>query len=333
MVWNAIKRQLRSVIEWESPDHSALFELWSDNGDEIKDASQLVLEPGQGAVFVYGGKIKAVLTEPGTYDIETANVPFLTTLSKAMQAFESEHKVGFYFFWQTEFLNQKWGTTGPVKYTDPVYEFPVALRAFGNFSFRLTEPESFFVNLVGGRDRFAVDDVRTTLAQRLQQPLTDMLATSGFSYADIDRNRDELAQAASERLAKEFELIGLSLTDFRIEATNFDDDTNRRIARIADVSAEAIAAGKAGLDYRSLQQTEALREAARNEGGAAGVGAGLGAGMAMAQQMVGGAAAPATNSNDNSVEARLMKLKSLLDKGLISEADYDAKKQQILSEL
>ncbi|MEM9301120.1 MAG: SPFH domain-containing protein [Pseudomonadota bacterium] len=339
MIWDAVKKQLRSVIEWENPDHSVLFELWSERGDEIKDASQLIVKPGQGVVFLYEGKIQGVMTDPGTYDLQTANVPFVTTLEKYMQAFESEHKVGIYFFWQTEFLNQKWGTVSPIKYQDPVYDFPVALRAFGNFSFRLSEPEPFFVNLLGSRERFLVDQLRQTVANRIQQPLTDLMAESGFSYAEIDRNRDELAAALAQKLAPEFERLGLEMTDFRIESTSFDDATNDRIARIADITAEARAAEKAGLDYAQLQQLEALREAARNEGGAAGAGVGIGAGIGLgqtfAQSMAPGAAggggqgaAPAAD-----IESRLERLKSLLDKGLISDADYQAKKDAILSEL
>lgn len=353
-IWDAVKKQLRSVIEWENPDHSVLFELWSENGDEIKDASQLIVKPGQGVVFLYEGRIRGVMTEPGRYDLRTDNEPFITTLEKFMQAFESEHKVGIYFFWQTEFLNQKWGTLAPIKYQDPVYDFPVGLRAFGNFSFRLTEPENFFVNLLGARQRFLVDQLRQTVAGRLQPPLTDLMAESGFSYAEIDGNRDELAAALVRKLGPEFGNLGLEMTDFRIEATSFDDATVQRIDRIANVTAEAHAARKAGLDYVGLQQLEALREAARNEGGAAGAGVGIGAGIGLgqtfaqsfSQSMAPGAnqapaqpaASPATGAVTGAApatdfEARLARLKSLLDKGLITDADYQAKKDAILSEL
>jgi len=38
-IFDGIKRQLRSVIEWQSPHPNALFEQWTENGDEIKNAS------------------------------------------------------------------------------------------------------------------------------------------------------------------------------------------------------------------------------------------------------------------------------------------------------
>lgn len=55
----------------------------------------------------------------------TDNIPFITTISKIMQAFESENKVGIYFFKTTIITDQKWGTKSPVKYIDPIYKFPV----------------------------------------------------------------------------------------------------------------------------------------------------------------------------------------------------------------
>ena len=41
----------------------------------------------------------------------------------------------------------------------------------------------------------------------------------------------------------------------------------------------------------------------------------------------------AEGANEDATESRLNTLKSLLHKGLISEADYEAKKQEILSDL
>ena len=90
---DSLRRQLRSVIEWENPGPSELFTQWTDNGDEIKNASKLIIGPGQGCVFVYEGKVVDVLTQEGTVDLKTANIPFWTTITKVMQAFESEHKV------------------------------------------------------------------------------------------------------------------------------------------------------------------------------------------------------------------------------------------------
>ena len=330
-LWDKVRGQLRSVIQWQDPDPNALFWRWSENGDEIKNASKLIVNPGQGCIFVYEGKVKAVQTDPGMIDLSTANIPFWTTISRIMQAFISEHKVGIYFFKTVKVLDQKWGTTSMVKYEDPKYKFPVGLKAFGNFSFRIAKPEDFFVNVVGGRDTYAVDDFRIVMNARIVQPLTDHLATSKFTYTEIDANREELAQGLSQKLAAEFTRLGFTIDDFRIEGTSFDEDTMRRINRIADMSAEAQAATAAGVNFAQLQQLEAMRDAARNEGGAAGIGVGVGAGVGLGQMMAGamaGAAGSPQAANDPM--AKLQKLKQMLDSGLINQAEFEVKKKQIL---
>jgi len=325
-----LRRQLRSVIEWEGVDGKALFVQWSDNGDEIKNASKLIVGPGQGCIFVYEGRVAAVQLEPGIYPLKTANIPFLTTLKKVMQFFVSEHKVGIYYFRTAKLLDLKWGTPSPIKYDDPVYKFPVTLRAFGNYAMRITEPGAFFRDVVAGKDPFLIDDIREPLNARLIQPLVDFLAESKLSYSQIDPAREEIAAALTRKLAPDIERLGFELEDFRIEGTSFDEDTMRRINRIADVGADLHAASAAGLSYAQMQQLAALRDAAKNEGAAgAGMAMAIGMGMGSGQVAAGVAATPA----DDAAGAKLRKLKILLDQGLITQAEHDAKRIEILASL
>ena len=333
---DGIKRQLRSVIEWDNPAPDDLFCRWSDNGDEIKNASKLILNPGQGCIFVYEGKVEAVLLKEGLVSLKTANIPFWTTVKKFMQFFESEHKVGLYFFKTTKILNQKWGTTSVIKYEDPKYKFPVGLKAYGNYSFRIERPEFFFVNIVGARDSFSVGEFKDIMNSRISQPLTDYMAESRFSYAEIDAGREELSSGIHEKIRADFGRLGFEVTDFRIEGTNFDDNTEERIKRIADVTAEAHAASNAGINFTELQKLEAMREAARNEGGGAGVGMGIGAGIGFGQMMSESLNKPKGERDKGEKEdpvSLLKKLKEMLDAGLIEREEYDLKKKEILGRM
>jgi len=334
---NSIKRQLRSVITWDNPDPNLIFSQWTENGDEIKNASKLIVGPGQGCIFVYEGQVRAVIEEECLLDLETANIPFWTTIKKFMQFFESEHKVGIYFYRTTTFLDQKWGTTSPVKYEDPKYQFPVGLKAYGNYSYRVYDARDFFTHVVGGQSEFLAEDFRRTLSARIIHTISDYLAESRYSYAEIDSKREEIAHGISIKLSITFRKLGFDITDFRIEGTEFDASTQQRINRIADLIAESHAAEAAGLDYTRLQQLEAMREAARNEGGGAGLGMGMGAGIGLGQSM-------AQSLNDqvqhspktqpkNDPMAALTQLKKLFEADLISEDEYRAKKQSILDSL
>jgi len=339
-LFDGIRRQLRSVIEWKDPGPNVLFHQWSDNGDEIKNASRLIVGPGQGCIFVYEGQVRSVLTRECLTSLQTANIPFWTTVKKFMQFFQSEHKVGIYFFRRTKILDQKWGTTSLIKYEDPKYRFPVGLRAYGNYSFRITDPHSFFVNVVGGVRSYKVDDFRAVMNTRLVQPLSDHLAEARYSYADIDAHRQEIARDIGSKLVPEFEKLGFEITDFRVEGTGFDEDTMERINRIADVTAEATAASAAGLSYAQIQQLEAMREAARNEGGAAGIGMGVGAGMGFGQMMSGAMANPASPQRPDAGNVpgtdpmeTLQKLKEMREAELITEEEYTTKKKEVLGRI
>lgn len=324
--FDPLKRQLRSVIQWEETDGSVLFYRWSSNGDEIKNASKLIVGPAQGCIFVYEGKIQAVFDSEGMFDIQTSNIPFITTLKKFMQFFESEHKTAFYFYKKTVIPDQKWGTVSPVKYIDPVYNFPVELIAFGNYSMQISDPKTFFVSLVGEREFFTSEQLKQIVNARIVHPMSDYLASSKISYNHIDEQREEIAHALVPKLGGVFEVLGFALVDFRIEGTDFDEQTKGRIGKIADTQATHYAAQQVGVSYKEMRQLDALNDAAKNEGGAAGVFMGANAGQMLSQNLTEPLA-------QKSAKERLMNLKELFEADLITKEEYETKKHSILEEL
>lgn len=328
-VWDGVKRQLRSVIQWDNPGADELFYRWGNNGDEIKNASKLIVGPGQGCIFVYEGKVVSVIEEEGMTSLLTDNIPFWTTVTKFMQAFESEHKVGLYFFKKTRILDQKWGTTSPIKYDDPKYNFPVSLVAYGNYSFKIEDAKAFFVNVLGEKEYYRVSDFRQMMLSRVNQPISDFLATAQFSYAEVDAKREEISKALDNKLEHDFQKLGFSLTDFRIEGTDFDDVTQERINSIANSIAEKYGADAAGVSYSELQRLEAMKDAANNQVGAAGLMMGMGVAGGLAGSMMD----TNTSEGPKSLKERLLKLKELFDLELITEEEYTQKKKVILSEL
>lgn len=335
-LFNGIKRQLRSVIEWKNPSADILLSEWTENGDEIKNASQLIVGPGQGCIFVFQGKIQAVIDEECLINLKTANIPFWTTIKSFMQFFESEHKVAIYFYKKIKILDQKWGTTSVIKYDDPKYEFPVGLKAYGNYSYQIYDAQNFFVHIAGNHTDFYIDDFKSVMSARIINPISDYLAESKYSYAEIDANREEIAQGISIKLSIVFRKLGFDITDFKIEGTDFDEQTLRRINRIADMKAEAHAAKAVGLDYAKLQHLEAMRDAAQNEGGGAGLGMGMGAGIGLGQSMAQSLSEPDVSQAHFKAKdhmATLVQLKNMVEAELITEQEYAEKKQQVLKQM
>lgn len=320
------KRQLRTVVEWKEQDGQLLFHLMETTTDEIKNASKLIVAPGQGCVVVYDGKVSGVLTEPDVYSMETSNHPFITSLLNLAQRSESEHKMRFYFFRTAEVVNVLWGTASPVKYIEPDYKLPVTLGACGNFSIKIADAGRMFTTLLGTMSNYSVADVQELVSSRIVTPLSSFLAEKAYPYREVDSHLMDLSNELKERTAAELEQLGLELTDFRVNSVTFDEDTMERIGRIANMTAEQRAAAEVDLDYVSMQKLEALRDAARNEGGLAGAGLQLGAGVQLAKDVF------KTQAADDSTE-RLRKLKKLLDEQLITEEEYEKKKNEILSQL
>lgn len=320
------KRQLRTVVEWKEQDGQLLFHLMETTTDEIKNASKLIVAPGQGCVVVYDGKVSGVLTEPDVFSMETANHPFITSLLNLAQRSESEHKMRFYFFRTAEVVNVLWGTASPVKYIEPDYKLPVTLGACGNFSIKIADAGRMFTTLLGTMSNYSVADVQELVSSRIVAPLSSFLAEKAYPYREVDSHLMDLSNELKERTAAELEQLGLELTDFRVNSVTFDEDTMERIGRIANMTAEQRAAAEVDLDYVSMQKLEALRDAARNEGGLAGAGLQLGAGVQLAKDVF------KTQAADDSTE-RLRKLKKLLDEQLITEEEYEKKKNEILSQL
>jgi membrane protease subunit (stomatin/prohibitin family) len=325
----SIFNQLKSVISWEDPKAYEIFRRFTDKGDEIKNASKLILQPGQGCMLTYEGKVVGVFDEEGIYDIQSDNKPFITSIKKYLKLHHgSEHIVGIWFFRKAEIANVRWGTRIPIKYNDPVYGFPVHLRGFGNYSMLITDPQSFFTNIVAGQEEYFCVDLQELLLSRVTQPISNFLANAKFSYADIDSNMERIARDAHEKTGSVFTDLGFKLLDFRIEGTSFDEETNKRIDEISDVQADVKASQIAGVDFAELQKLKAMRDAAKNEG-AAGAGMGMITGVNLGQSTD----APKRREDKPNIREKLKELKELFEDELISEDEYKTKKQDLIDKL
>lgn len=326
------KGQLSKVIEWKDQQPDLLFYKFPSDNDEIKNSSKLIISPGQGAILVYEGTVADVITEAAIYDLETDNHPFITTLLKLRTNFESEHKLKIYYFRMAENVNQGWGTSQPIKYMDPVYKFPVQLGANGTFSFKIANAKYVFTEVIGSRDVFTTTEARQLLQSRFPQSMSSVLAAAGVSYQQIDAQLVSLSDTIKEKLNTELENLGFELTDFKLNGTIFDANTIERINKIANITADSMAAGEGGLTYVELEKLKALRDAARNEGGLAGAGLQFGAGMELGK-IFGQQKDEKLNEPQNDILTKLQQLKLLLTEGIITQEEFDIKKKEWLDKM
>jgi len=76
--------QFIDVIEWTDDSQDTMVWRFPRQGNEIKYGAKLIVRESQMAVFVNEGEIADVLT-PGTYELETNNLPILTNLQHWVQ--------------------------------------------------------------------------------------------------------------------------------------------------------------------------------------------------------------------------------------------------------
>ncbi|MCK5728196.1 MAG: SPFH domain-containing protein [Methylococcales bacterium] len=314
-----LKQQSRSVIEWKNPHSELLFSQWSDSGDEIKKASKLILTSGQGCLFIYQGQVKAVITEPCSINLQTNNTPFSTTIRQCMNSFEPEPKVRLFFFKTSKILNQPWRTMSANLCDDPIYKFSIGLHAFGHYSYQISNPEAFFIQLIGTQENFFMNDFKDIISTRMTH---SMSVQNHFSYTEINENRNEIRIDLTRKFQSVFKKLKVMMSDFHIESIDFDENTSKRIHQITTK--------KQAIDDSHLQQLEAMRDAVRNEYGTVdfSVGVGIGFRQSMAQAFHN-TQMQSPSLADDSI-SKLETLKKMVEAELMTKAEYSTKNQQAL---
>ncbi len=327
-LFDFIKGEFINVIEWTDDSHDTLVYRFPVRDHAIKMGAQLTVREGQAAVFINEGQLADVFTA-GRYELSTANLPILTKLNSWKMGFESPFKAEVYFVDTTLFTDQKWGTQNPITLRDPEIG-PVRVRAFGAYAYRVIDPARFLQEVVGTDGRFTTGQIRGQLRSHVISSFTDALGEAKVPVLDLAAQYKELGAKLQDEMKTDFEAYGLGLEAFLIENISLPPE----VAEMLDKRTSMGILGDLG-KYTQFQAAQAMEKAASNPGGGASEGIGLGAGLAMGQAMAaamgGQAAAPAPAGND--LAARLGKLKTLLDQGLIDQADFDKRKAEILSEI
>lgn len=275
---NVITSQLIDVIEWTDDSQNTMAHRYDMNGKEIMMGAQLTVRESQAAIFVNEGQLADVF-QPGRHELTTQNMPVMTALKAWKFGFNSPFKSDLYFVNTKQFMNRKWGTSNPVMMRDVEFGM-LRIRAFGSFSFRVSNPTTFMKEVFGTSSLFTVDGVEGQMKSIVISGLSDAIAQSKIPALDLAANYTELSQYVKNELNPKAEALGLTLTDFVIENISLPEEVEKMIDKRTSMGV----AGDLG-KYTQFQAAEAMREAANNPsgGGFAGMGVGMGAGQMMGQ--------------------------------------------------
>jgi membrane protease subunit (stomatin/prohibitin family) len=279
---NFAAKQFIDVIQHVESEDGVLAYRYPMQDMEIQNGAKLTVRESQMAAFVNEGRVADVFA-PGLYTLNTQTLPILTNLQNWDKMFASPFKSDVYFFSTRSQLNQKWGTTQPVTIRDKDFGM-VRLRAFGVYSWRISDPKTFHQAVSGTRDIYRVAEVEGQLRNNIVANISNAFAGSGIPFLDMAANQIEVGKQMMLRLQPEFAALGLSLDTLVVENLSLPEE----LQKLLDERIGMNMIGNMG-QYTQFKVAQSIPIAAANEGGNsfAGVGVGLTAGMGMANQIAG----------------------------------------------
>ena len=289
-LWDIITSQFIDVIEWMSDAEDVMVKRFDRYDNEIKYGAMLTVRESQIAVFVNEGQIADVFP-PGLYQLETANLPILTTLQSWPHGFKSPFKAEIYFLSSKQFVDLKWGTKNPIMMRDSEFG-AVRLRGFGTYSMRITDPAKFLKEVAGTDDYFTTDEITDQLRNLIVSRFAEITAKSEIPVLDLAANYDDLGEFLTNRINPEFQSYGLDLTKLLVENISLPSEVEKALDKrtsmgmVGDLS-----------KYTQFQTADAITRAADNPG-SGGAGIAMGMGFAMANKL-GEALSPPPVSGDS----------------------------------
>ncbi|MEP7161279.1 MAG: SPFH domain-containing protein [Dermatophilaceae bacterium] len=277
-LFDGFRGEFIDIIEWLDDTRDTIVWRFPRPDNEIKNGAQLIVRPGQTAVFVNEGQV-ADTFDPGTHTLTTQNLPILSTLRGWKYGFDSPFKAEVYFVATRQFTDQKWGTQNPIMVRDPEFGM-VRLRAFGGYAMRVTDPKALLTELVGTDPQFRTDEVTEYLRTMVVSRLTNALATSGVSMLDLAAKQSDIGLRLAAILSEDLGGMGLTITQFMIENISVPPEVEAALDKRTQMGVVG------NLDqYTKFQAANALEDAAKNPGGGMGASMGMGMGMGMGQAM------------------------------------------------
>jgi len=252
----------------------------------ISQGSVIAVADGQCMIIVEQGKVVEICAEPGefTYDNSTEPTIFSGSLSKSIPAVLSNIGKRFtfggeppkdqrvYYFNTKELVGNKYGTPNPVPFrvvdTNIGLDIDIAIRCFGEFSYRMTNPILFYANVCAN---ISTSYMRETIEGQLKtelmtalQPAFAKISAMGIRYSALPGHTMELADALNDVLSEKWrDLRGLEIISFGVSSVNAskeDEDMIKTLQKSAVMRDPGMAAATL-----VGAQADAMRAAASNE--------------------------------------------------------------------
>ena len=253
----------------------------------ISNGSVVAVADGQCMIIVDQGKVTELCAEPGEFVYDSSTEPTIFSGELGTSILDTFKNIGkrftfggeppkdqrVYYFNTKELIGNKYGTPSPVPFRvvdqRAGIDIDIAIRCFGEYSYRICDPILFYTNVCGNvsedytRDRLD-SQLKTELLTALQ-PAFAKISDMGIRYSALPGHTLELADALNEVLSGKWRnLRGLEIVSFgvsSVKASEEDEQMIKELQRNAAFRDPTMAAA-----HLVGAQAAAMQSAAANQG-------------------------------------------------------------------
>ncbi len=266
--------------------------LSSNRGSDniISNGSVIAVADGQCMIIVDQGKIAELCAEPGEFRYDASSEPSIfagnlgSSIKEVFKVLGKRFTFGgeipkdqrIYYFNTKELIGNKYGTPSPVPFRvvdqRAGIDLDIAIRCFGEYSYRISNPILFYTNVCGNvassYTRGQLDNQLKTELLTALQPAFAKISEMGIRYSSLPAHTSEIADALNEVLsAKWRDLRGIEIVSFGVSSVKANEEDEKLIKEMQRNAAyrDPTAAAAAIIGA----QAQAMQDAANNAGGAA----------------------------------------------------------------
>ena len=255
----------------------------------ISNGSVIAVADGQCMIIVDQGKVTELCAEPGEFVYDASTEPSIFSGELGTSILDTFKNIGkrftfggeppkdqrVYYFNTKELIGNKYGTPSPVPFRvvdqRAGIDIDIAIRCFGEYSYRICDPILFYTNVCGNvgedytRDRLD-GQLKTELLTALQ-PAFAKISEMGVRYSALPGHTAEIAEALNDVLSEKWaNLRGVEIVSFGVNSVKASEEDEAMIKELQKNAvfrnANMAAAHLVGA------QAQAMQDAAKNQGGA-----------------------------------------------------------------
>ena len=329
------------------PDAAKDLWVYKHPDQTIPWKAQLTVDSDEVALFFKDGKYVGSFAA-GRHTLDASNIPFLGQLIDKFtggNVFICEA----FFVTTREMPSLKFGTSiGDIQ--DPQTKLRVRLMVHGEFSARVIDPVKLLIGLVGQRN--ATNEgflpwFKSQVQKTMKDGIAELIVKQNWPLMKVTSGAytDEIEETTLGGVRRHIEPYGVELIRFGDFSVSMDPADRDRLDKLVDKIAyvEGMGAASGGMAaYQQLAQAEMMMGAAEgmkkggDGGGGALQGAGIGMGFAMAGQMggmMGQSNAQRPPESREQIMSTLKQLGELKAAGILTDAEFDTKKKELLAKL